>query len=78
MAKEEASRAASNGDHKQRMNWIENHTYLKETFETMDVDGSGRIDVEELKALLVSFGYKVNKAQTKAMLEDFLGRSHFH
>jgi len=43
---------------------------LKEAFELFDTDGSGTIDVRELKAAMRALGFTVKKAEIREMLED--------
>ena len=72
----EVVRAKLSGEHTKRLEWVENHEYLKDTFRAIDADGSGRIDVEELQQLLVSFGYQIKLAQTRTLMETLLGKGH--
>lgn len=43
---------------------------LREAFNLFDTDGSGSIDVRELKAAMRALGFAVKKAEIRAMLEE--------
>jgi predicted outer membrane repeat protein len=78
LRKKEHKRQQNQGDHTKRMEWVENHEYLKDTFRTIDADRSGHIDIEELHHLLISFGYKITTRETKTLLNNLLGKDHDH
>lgn len=43
---------------------------IKEAFHLFDTDGSGSIDVRELKAAMRALGFQVKKAEIRQMIAD--------
>lgn len=43
---------------------------IKEAFHLFDADGSGSIDVRELKAAMRALGFQVKKAEIRQMIAD--------
>jgi len=49
---------------------------IKEAFDLFDVDGSGKIDVKELKVAMRALGFEVKKDQLKKMMGEV--RKDYH
>eukprot|EP00505_MAST-04D_sp_SCG-Rhode-Island_P000627 Stramenopile-MAST_4_protein_627 len=72
--KESEAKREKQTEHSQRMDWLENHEYVKETFRSIDVDRNGHIDIRELQTLLKSFGYKITVKKVEEIVHTLFGK----